>query len=221
MKKFEHIDTWVFDLDNTLYDASTGVFDRISDQMTAYVSDLLKLPEQEASALRRHYWKTYGTTLFGLMKEHKVDPHHFLHHAHDVKIDDVAPCGIIKAGLEDLKGRKVVFTNSSRAFAERMTKHLGIRDHFEDIFSIEDGNFLPKPQEEPYLAVLRNFNIKPEKSAMFDDMEVNLKTAAGLGMTTVWIHGDDKTPETHALEHLHHKTEKLADFLREHLPRKE
>ena len=218
MDKFKHIDTWVFDLDNTLYDAATGVFNRIGDQMTLYVADQLKVPVEEASRLRKHYWETYGTTLYGLMKEHKIDPHHFLHHAHQIDISDVPQCVITKEYLARLPGKKVIFTNSSRAFAERMSRHLGIDHHFDHLFSIEDANFLPKPRLEPYQEVLKKFNVDPKRAVMFEDMEINLKTAHDLGMTTVWVHGDNKNPDTHALPHLHHKAETLADWLKKTVP---
>ncbi len=214
MDKFGHIDTWVFDLDNTLYDSTTGVFNRIGDRMTLYVAEHLKLPLPEASALRKHYWEKYGTTLYGLMHEHKVDPDKFLAHAHDIDISDIPRCDIIREHLAHLPGRKIIFTNSSRDFATRMIKHLGIDHHFEGMFTIEDAGYLPKPRPDPYHAIASKFRFDPKKAAMFDDMEVNLKTAAEVGMTTVWIHGDNNNPDDHALPHLHHKTEKLADWLK-------
>lgn len=218
MDKFKHVDTWVFDLDNTLYDANLGVFDRMGDRMTLYVAELLKLPLDKAATLRRHYWDNYGTTLYGLMQEHKIDPDHFLDFAHQIDISDVPQCDIVKGHLEHLPGRKVLFTNSSRDFAQRMTKHLGINHHFDHFFSIEDGGYLPKPKREPYEAVLRNFDIDPKKATMFEDMAVNLKTAHDLGMTTVWIHGKNNDPKDHAHDHLHHKTETLAHWLKQTVP---
>jgi putative hydrolase of the HAD superfamily len=215
MEKFRHIDTWVFDLDNTLYDAATGVFSRIGEQMTLYVAENLGLPMEEAARLRKHYWENYGTTLYGLMQEHKIDPDHFLHHAHQIDISDVPQCAITQEGLARLPGKKIVFTNSSRAFATRMTQHLGIDHHFDHLFSIEDGGYLPKPHPDPYRLVIKNFGFDPRKSAMFEDMAINLKTAHDLGMTTVWLHGDNKNPEEHAQPHLHHKAETLAHWLKQ------
>jgi putative hydrolase of the HAD superfamily len=213
MDKFRHIDTWVFDLDNTLYDSNTGVFDRIGTQMTKYVSQLLKLPLDQAEQVRKGYWQKYGTTLYGLMQEHKVDPYRFLEHAHNIDVSDIAPCPVTQEYLPYLSGTKIVFTNSSRDFAKRMTRQLGIDHHFDYFFSIEDAEFIPKPRIEPYRKVLGKYEINPERAVMFEDMEINLKTAHDLGMTTVWVHGDNKDAETHALPHLHHKTETLADWL--------
>ena len=218
MDKFKDIDTWVFDLDNTLYDANTGVFDRIIERMTMFVSELLKISPAEASALRKVYWDKYGTTLYGLMQEHHVDPDAFLRYAHDVDISDVPQCAVTKECLNYLPGRKIVFTNSSRDFATRMTRHLGIDHHFDHIFTIEDAAFLPKPKADPYQLLLRKFNVDPKRAVMFEDMAINLKTAAELGMTTVWIHGQNSDPAEHGQPHLHHKTGTLADWLERTVP---
>ncbi len=213
MDKFRHIDTWVFDLDNTLYDAETGVFTKIGDRMTIYVADLLQVSQEEAGKLRKEYWKKYGTTLHGLMQEHKIDPDSFLVHAHDIDISDVPQCAVIKEYLTHLPGKKIVFTNSSRDFAARMTRQLGIDHHFEHMFTIEDAGFMPKPFAEPYHAIIEKFAFDPHHAVMFEDMEINLKTAAELGMTTVWLHGKDRDEAAAALPHVHYKAEKLADWL--------
>lgn len=214
MDKFKHVNTWVFDLDNTLYDAGLGVFDRIGDRMTQYVAQFLGVPLEEAAVIRRRYWETYGTTLYGLMQEHKVDTAEFLREAHDIDISDVPQCVTTREYLSHLPGKKIIFTNSSRDFATRMTKQLGIDHHFDHLFTIEDAQFLPKPQVEPYRVLLKNFDVDPTRAVMFEDMHVNLKTAADLGMTTVWIHGKESDPVHHALPHLHHKAETLADWLK-------
>jgi putative hydrolase of the HAD superfamily len=218
MDKFKHIDTWVFDLDNTLYNAETGVFSRIGDRMTLYVADLLKLPLEEASRRRKAYWDNYGTTLYGLMQEHEVDPAHFLDHAHQIDISDVPQCEITKESLSRLPGKKIIFSNSSRKFATRMTQHLGIDHHFDHMFTIEDAAYLPKPLADPYHVVINKFAFDPKKAVMFEDTAVNLETAANLGMTTVWIHGDNKNPETHAQPYLHHKAATLAQWLEKTVP---
>jgi putative hydrolase of the HAD superfamily len=213
MDKFRHIDTWVFDLDNTLYDAETGVFVKIGDRITSFVTDLLKVSPEEANALRKEYWKKYGTTLRGLMVEHKIEPYRFLEYTHDFDISDVPQCVITQEYLQHLVGKKIIFTNASRDFAERMTKHLGIRQHFDHVFAIEDADFIPKPHAEPYRAVIEKFQFDPKRAAMFEDMAENLKTAADLGMTTVWLHGKHQDPREHNQPHIHHKAEKLADWL--------
>jgi putative hydrolase of the HAD superfamily len=218
MDKFRHINTWLFDLDNTLYDASTGVFDRIIDRMNLFVSGQLQISTEQASALRKTYWEKYGTTLRGLMEEHQVNPDVFLWYAHDIDISDVPQCAITKEYLAHLPGKKIVFTNSSREFAARMTKQLGIDHLFDGMFSIEDAHYLPKPWVDSYHMLIKKFCFDPQHAVLFEDMAVNLKTAADLGMTTVWIHGNNKNPETHALPHLHHKAETLAAWLKQTVP---
>ena len=214
MERFRHINTWVFDLDNTLYDAETGIMTRVGEQMTSFVVDLLKISPAEANALRKEYWKKYGTTLRGLMLEHRVDPYQFLEHAHNFDISDVPQCLITQEYLEHLRGKKIIFTNAPRSFAQRVTKHFGIEHHFDHIFGIDDAGFIPKPDPVPYHDLIKSFQFDPRRACMFEDMEENLKTAADLGMTTVWLHGKDRDPEGARPPHVHHQSKKLADWLR-------
>jgi len=220
MHAFRHIDTWVFDLDNTLYDAETGVFTQVGERMTQFVSELLHVPAPEASALRKNYWEKYGTTLCGLMTEHKIDPDSFLQYVHDIDISNVPQCAIIRDYLAHLPGKKIVFTNAGRDFATKMTKHLGIDHHFDHVFTIEDAGFLPKPQVGPYRAVIEKCAFDPAKACMFEDMAVNLKTASDLGMTTVWIHGKNHDAAESVPPHIHHKAEKLSDWLQQTIQRR-
>lgn len=220
MHKFQHINTWVFDLDNTLYDAETGVFVRVGDRMTDFIVDLLKISHEEANVLRKEYWEKYGTSMRGLTVEHNINPNHFLDHVHDIDISDVPQCVITKEYLEHLPGQKIIFTNAPRPFATRMTKHLGIDHHFDHMFTIEDANFLPKPHIDTYHNVIKKFGFDPKNACMFEDMEVNLKPAAELGMTTVWFHGKNKKADEHNHPHIHHKAEKLADWLQHTIKKK-
>lgn len=217
MDRFSHINTWVFDLDNTLYDAEKDIFVKIGDRMTDYIVDLLRVSPEEANALRKDYWVKYGTSMRGLMVEHDIDPVLFMDHVHDIDISSVTQCAITKEYLEHLPGKKVIFTNAPRPFATRMTKHLGLDHHFDHMFTIEDALFIPKPHPDPYHAVIKKFQFDPREACMFEDMEVNLKTAADLGMTTVWFHGKNQAPEH---PHIHHKAEKLADWLQHTIKKK-
>ena len=217
MEKFRNIDTWVFDLDNTLYDAETHVFVKIGDKMTRFVADLLNLSEDKARELRHHYFRKYGTTLRGLMSEHNLAPGPFLDHVHDVDISVVPQCEITRKSLSQLPGRKFVFTNSPRRFAETMTAHLGLEHHFDGIFTIEDADYWPKPRRETYDIFLKKHGINPKTACMFEDMEVNLSPAHDLGMTTVWFHGKQEAPRH---PHVHHQAEKLSDWLRHTLRKK-
>ncbi len=205
-------DAWVFDLDNTLYDAETHVFVEVGNRMTDFVQNHLAVPREEAGRLRKHYYKTYGTTLRGLMSEHKVDPHKFLEHVHDIDISVVPPCKVTQDYLAYLPGRRFVFTNAPKAFAEAMTQHLGIRHHFEDIFAIEDAAYWPKPKIDTYHVFLKKHGVDPAKACMFEDLEINLRPAHELGMSTVWFHGKNIAPEDMNHPHVHQKAEKLPDW---------
>ncbi|MFH1157430.1 MAG: pyrimidine 5'-nucleotidase [Pseudomonadota bacterium] len=213
MNSLPPIDTWLIDLDHTIYDADKGVIARMSRLMAIFISDLLHIPMEEADVLRKDYWEKYGSTLHGLMTEHKVDPRAFLEYTHDFDISDVASCPTLRESLERLPGKKIIFTTAPRAFAERMTKHLGIEHCFDHIFTIEDSFYVPKPYPEPYLTIIEKFRFDPRRACMIDDKEENLKEADRLGMTTVWITGKDKDHARQNLPHVHHRAETLADWL--------
>ena len=211
-KDLSHIDSWVFDLDNTLYDADSHVFVEIGARMTDFVAEKLKLPREEAEKKRKHFYKTYGTTLRGLMSEHGVEPDYFLKHVHDIDISVVPQCPVTQEYLAQLPGKRFVFTNAPRAFAEKMTAQLGIRQHFDGLFAIEDALYWPKPHMDTYHKFLKTHGVDPKKACMFEDMEVNLRPAHQLGMSTVWFHGKNPRPEDLAHPHIHHKAEKLPDW---------
>jgi len=213
-EKFSHIDTWVFDLDNTLYDAEAHVFVECGRRMTDFVARHLGLEHEQAAKIRKDYYLKYGTTLRGLMTEHGVPPDDFLEEVHSIDISPVEVCTLTRDNLSRLPGRKFVFTNAPRGFAERMTEHLCIRNHFDAIFAIEDADYWPKPHMPTYEIFLKKFGIDPTAACMFEDMQVNLKPAHDLGMTTVWFHGSD-TPPDHP--HVHHQSEKLSRWISENL----
>lgn len=209
MQNFSHVETWVFDLDNTLYDAEKQIFELVATRMTDFVSNFLKVTPEEATRMRKHYYKTYGTTLRGLMNEHKLDPSEFLQYVHDIDYSLVDTCAITQNGLTNLQGRKVVFTNAPKHFALRMIDHLGIAQHFDGVFAIEDAEYWPKPQMDTYNTFLKRHNVNPKTACMFEDMQINLKPAHDLGMTTVWLHGSDQeTPADD--QHIHHRADRLT-----------
>jgi putative hydrolase of the HAD superfamily len=208
-----HVDSWVFDLDNTLYDADTHVFVEVGARMTDFVASRLNISHPEADAKRKHFFKTYGTTLRGLMSEHDVEPDHFLKHVHDIDITKVPACEITKEYLAHLPGKRFVFTNAPRAFAEAMTAQLGIAHYFDGIFAIEDAAYWPKPRIDTYHVFMKKHGVEPTRACMFEDMEVNLRPAHELGMKTVWFHGSAVKPEDLNHPHTHHKAEKLSDWL--------
>ena len=147
---FGHVTDWVFDLDNTLYPAECDLFAEIDTRMTDFVSRLLELPPLEARKVQKHYYATYGTTLSGLMKVHKIDPADFLHHVHDIDLSPLPDLPVLRQAISALPGRKFVYTNGSRRHAERVVDKMGLEDLFHGSFGIEDAEYTPKPNQSSY-----------------------------------------------------------------------
>jgi putative hydrolase of the HAD superfamily len=180
---------WVFDLDDTLHDASAYIFPEINRQMTHYLMTHLGLDEPDANHLRRHYWEKYGATLNGLMRHHGTDAHHFLHHTH--QFDNLKQVVIqahgLNAMLKRLPGRKAVFTNAPMTYAQGVLKILGIDHHFERVFSIESSRFRPKPEKAGFMRLLSSMHIPAHRCVMVEDSLPALSTAKSLGMKTILI----------------------------------
>jgi putative hydrolase of the HAD superfamily len=218
---FAHVETWIFDLDNTLYPAECNLFAEVDQRMAEFISRLLDVPFEEARYLQRHYYRQHGTTLTGLMKVHGLDPRPFLDYVHDVDLTPVKPCAELGAALERLPGRKLIFTNGTREYAERVAGKLGVLQHFEAIFDIIDSDYVPKPKAEPYSVFLRQHGIAPRTAAFFEDMPHNLAEPHALGMRTVLVHSvyydhpiqHDIARWERLPEHIHHMTDDLKSFL--------
>lgn len=212
--RFASISDWIFDLDNTLYPASTRLFDLIDERMTAYVARLLNLDPTAARGVQKQYFRDHGTTLAGLMKHHDVDPHHFLDDVHDIDLDRVAEDSRLGRGLMSLPGRRFVFTNGNDSYAQRVLKAIGIGEHFHGLIDIHATNYLPKPDPHGYRLLIKEFDIDPTRAVLVEDMAKNLKPAKAMGMTTVWVdngsdHGDhDADPD--AIDYVIHD---VADWL--------
>jgi putative hydrolase of the HAD superfamily len=187
---FDPIETWVFDLDNTLYPASSGLFNQVSQRMTVYIAEYFAISHDDARERQRSLFMQYGTTLRGLMTEHGLDPDPFLDHVHRVDFELVQPNQELALKLGLLPGRKIIFTNSSRFHAERVMERLGITQHFEDVFDISDADYIPQPDRECYAMLLDRHGVEPATACMVDDIAVNLVPAKALGMTTVWLKGE-------------------------------
>lgn len=192
--KFNRV--WVFDLDNTLHNASPHVFPHINRAMTSYLQVNLGLDEAAAAELRRHYWRRYGATLIGLMRHHAADPQHFLHATHDVselgKMLVRKP--LLRATLRRLPGRKLVFSNSPVHYALAVLDALGISDLFDDVFSIEHTDYRPKPDRYGFLKLCRKNRVRAGACIMVEDSLENLRTAKRLGMATVWVARTARVP---------------------------
>ncbi len=220
-----HIDTWVFDLDNTLYPASCDLFAEIDQRMTTFVAGFLNTEPAEARAVQKKYYAEHGTTLNGLMLHHGLAPEEFLDYVHDIDLS-VLPTGPeLRNAITGLPGRKLVYTNGSRRHAERVTEKLGLSDLFDGLFGIEDSGYRPKPQKTAYDVFLRAFKIAPARAAFFEDLARNLAPAKALGFTTVLVHSDhdwSNEPESarpassgdDAPPHVDYVTDDLPAFLR-------
>ncbi|WBU58985.1 pyrimidine 5'-nucleotidase [Paracoccus albus] len=215
---FSHVETWIFDLDNTLYPPEAALFAQIEKRMTAHVTRVLGVEAAEADRLRMHYWRDYGTTLAGLMAEHDIDPHAYLLDVHDIDFSVLTPDPALSAAIAALPGRKIIHTNADKAYAIRVLDQLGIGP-FEAIYGIEEVAFHPKPDARAYAAVIEAHGIDPASSAMFEDDPRNLEVPASLGMQTVLVgtgrHGPDELAADHDHgAHVHHRTADLTGFLR-------
>jgi putative hydrolase of the HAD superfamily len=184
---FGHVTDWVFDLDNCLYPASTRLFDLIDQRMGAYIERLLGVDSSEAKRVQKAHFHEHGTTLAGLMKEHLVDPHHFLDDVHAIPLDRVSRDDRLARGLARLPGRKLVFTNADEPYARRVLEALGVSEHFAELHDIHAAELRPKPDRHGYELMLHRFGIDPARTAMIEDMVQNLRPAKELGMVTIWV----------------------------------
>lgn len=186
----DHIETWVFDLDNTLYSATSRLFDQISDRIGAYVARHLDIPRDEAARVQKKYFHNYGTTLRGLMLEHKMDPAEFLAYVHDIDFSPLQPHDRLNEALHRLDGRKIIFTNADTPYAKRVMAQLGIDHHFEEIYDIVAANYVPKPYQPAYDLFLERHPFAPDRAIFFEDIARNLGPASEMGMVTVWVQND-------------------------------
>ncbi len=208
------VDTWVFDLDNTLYPASCRLFEQVQQRMNAFICARLGVSPEAAVELRRRYFREHGTTMSGLMRVNRIDPHDFLAFVHDVDLSVVPANPALVAALAALPGRKLVYTNGSVPHAERLLEHLGIGTAFAGIFDIVAAEFDPKPALAPFRAFIGRYGIEPATALMVEDMAKNLAPAAALGMTTAWVKtGIDWAAVEPGADYIHHVVDDLAGFL--------
>jgi putative hydrolase of the HAD superfamily len=187
---FRHVNTWVFDLDNTLYPAESGLFAQIDARMTLFVQNLLGLDADSARALQKAYYREHGTTLNGLMRLHGVLPDTYLSFVHDIDLGVLERDELLASALSRLPGRLFIFTNGCRDHAARILEWLGLAQYFEAIWDIRTIDFRPKPDPDSYAKVLDGAGIEASHAAMFEDAARNLVPAHALGMTTVWLRND-------------------------------
>ena len=185
--RFSRIRDWIFDLDNCLYPASSGLFDLIDERMAAYIQRLLDCPPEEAKRVQKAHFHQHGTTLAGLMKDHEIDPHDFLTDVHDVPLDRVQPDDRLSRLLPLLPGRRFVFTNGDAPYARRVLERIGVGEHFDDLHDIHASGYRAKPDPHGYELLCERFGIDPGEALLVDDMVQNLGPAKALEMTTIWV----------------------------------
>jgi putative hydrolase of the HAD superfamily len=212
----DKIDTWIFDLDNTLYSADSGIFQQVHDLMGKFVSKHLNVERKKAKEIQRKYYKQHGTTLRGMMDNHGVDPEYFLKEVHKLDYSIVDSNKKLNEELKKLKGRKIVYTNANLQHALDVLDRIELSNFFDYIFDIKMANYIPKPDLQPYKQIIKDFNLNPSTSAMFDDIAKNLVPAKKVGFTSIWIDvgyenfSDDIKASK---EYLDFKTKDLSVFL--------
>ena len=187
---------WIFDLDNTLHNATPHIFPHINRSMTAYLQQHLALDEQAANELRMHYWQRYGATLHGMMRHHGTDPDHFLWHTH--QFPELPQMVVhepqLRQVLRRLPGKKLVFSNAPQHYAQAVLQLLQIDDLFDDLFAIEHTRYQPKPSIAGFMRLLHKHNLNPARCVMVEDAAENLQAAKRLGMRTVWVNATHRAP---------------------------
>jgi putative hydrolase of the HAD superfamily len=217
---FGHVDTWVFDLDNTLYPHEARVWPQVDERITAYIMAMFGLDGLSARALQKYFYHRYGTTLRALIDEYDVEPYDFLDFAHDIDHSGIEINPLLGLAIERLPGRKLILTNGSRRHAETVAMKLGILDHFEDVFDIAASDFVPKPDRRAYERFLEKHVVEPRRAAIFEDIAKNLVVPHDLGMITTLVVPRTADPfresfeqEAVAAPHIDHVTDDLAGFL--------
>ena len=205
-----HVNTWLFDLDNTLYPVESGFMGEIERRMTDYVERITGLAREEAYRLQKQYLAEYGLTLGGLVEHHGVDPAEYHAIFDDVPLEALAENPRLTAAIARLPGRRLIFTNANDVHARRVLARLGLEALFHDVFHIALAGYVPKPSPVTFRKMDEAHGIEPAVTAFFEDSERNLKPAAELGMTTVLV-GPHAPSSTAAF--VRYKTDNLAAFL--------
>lgn len=205
---FSHVETWVFDLDNTLYPPQMRLFDQIEERMTAWVSRHLGVSRDHADHLRASYWALYGTTLAGLMHEHGIEPMDYLMDVHDIDFSPLSPDPDLAARIGALPGRRIVYTNADTIYAAKVLQARGLEGVFDAVYGVEHAGFLPKPERAAFEKIFALDGVRPERAAMFEDDTRNLAAPHAMGMRTVHV-----APTPIPAAHIQFHTDDLTGFL--------
>ena len=180
---------WIFDLDNTLHDARVRIFPAMHEQINAYLRRYFGVDAAGANEMREKFWRTYGTTLDGLVRHHGVHPRQYLAETHVFPelADMVVHENAVKHALLRLGGTRLVFSNAPRHYVEEVLRAIGLARYFDAVYTIEDTGYRGKPHRWSFHRLLRKHRLDPHRCALIDDMLGNLRTAHQLGMSTVWV----------------------------------
>ena len=186
-RNFEKKNFWIFDLDNTIYDPKSKIFDQIDLRMKQFISSRLNISKEEALKIQKKFYNEYGTTLSGLMKHYQIQPNEFLKFVHDVDLSKLKKCSVLFKEINQLPGRKIIYTNGDQDYAKKVLNSLGVESLFEYILDITKSKYIPKPSVEPLITYLNKNNINLKTCVYFEDLEKNLENAHKYGITTVHI----------------------------------
>ncbi|MCE2517346.1 MAG: pyrimidine 5'-nucleotidase [Alphaproteobacteria bacterium] len=210
-----HITGWIFDLDNTIYPAESGLFPQVAERMTHYLEATFNLTRDDAFAMRRDLFERFGTTGRGLMEEHGMDPAEFLSFVHDIDLSEVVYDEELDSTLGNLPGKKVIFTNGTTEHARRILEAYRIDHHFEYCYDIIEADHRPKPEAAIYDDMLARTGIDASQAVMLEDMQVNLKPAHDRGITTIWLdHELDWAKSGMTAPHIDYIARDLKSFFR-------
>ena len=194
---FEKKNFWIFDLDNTIYDPESKIFDQIDLRMKKFISSRLNISQEKAFKIQKKFYKEYGTTLSGLMKHYQIQPDEFLKFVHDVDLSKLKKCSSLFNEIKQLPGRKMIYTNGDQDYAKKVLNSLGVESLFEYILDITKSKYIPKPSVEPLITYLKKNKIKTQTCVYFEDLEKNLENAHKYGITTVHIMDKNIKKESH------------------------
>ena len=225
-RDFHAVETWVFDLDNTLYPHHLNLWQQVDARIRDYIVAFLKVSHDEAFRLQKDYYRRYGTTMRGLVEERGLDPDEFLKVVHEIDHSPLTPAPALGAAIARLPGRKLILTNGTRRHAEAVMRRLEIEQHFEDVFDIAAADLEPKPRPAVYDRFLRRHHVDPARAAIFEDLARNLEVPHALGMTTVLVvpagtrevFREDWELAGRDAPHIDYVTDDLAGFLRNITP---
>jgi putative hydrolase of the HAD superfamily len=221
-RDFAHVETWVFDLDNTLYPHHLNLWQQVDDRIRTYIADFLKIGKDEAFRVQKDYYRRYGTSMRGMMTEHGMNPDDYLAFVHQIDHSPLEPNPALGAAIEELPGRKLILTNGTRRHADAVMRRLEIHEKFEDVFDIVAAELEPKPLPQTYDRFLQRHGVDPARAAMFEDLARNLAVPHALGMITVLVVPEgtrevlreDWEMEGRDAAHVDHVTDDLVQFLR-------